>query len=1314
MPPPSISPSASSNSLSHSSSSNSFEMPSSAPATSKSDLPDVYREYEGLLLHDLFRKQARLTPDRVAIVDQDRRISYRDLDVLTDRLALWLIQRGAGPDKVVAIYMKKQLEYSISYIAILKAGAAYLPMDVAYPPDLVQMVVTDASPAAILTTPEYFSGQTFFTQVETFVFDQGWEGKVPPHSLPQIPGKLTWDNLAYVVYSSGTTGKPKGICCPHRGAVLSYAWRFQEYPYSSSPIEREACNVFFVWEMLRPLLRGQELHIVPDTTIYDVEKLPQFISKNAITRMLFTPSLLEAMLSASDVDLQLFKSLKLIILCGEVVTMSLRNKIRESIPGSSSRAPRIHNLYSISEAHDVAGSDLTDDAHIDLKRNFCPVGKLLPAVGVKILDESMNEVPPGVHGEIYITGPMLAREYLQRPDITAERFPMRGGQRVYRSGDVGYLVGRGLLEICGRCDSMVKVRGYSIELKAVQRAILELKQLVHDCVVIADGLPSDTDKTLLAFLVPADLSALRNEDNFLANMKKQIRTLLKRRLPFYMIPTHMEFLDSIPAERKVANIFKRVLGLKSDAIDTAEGFFDLGGNSLLTIPLLKDLSASFGGRKVLLEHIFAYPNITQLASFLEKPPEVEGEVRDLVQRNLDNEVELYAHSQVISINTRAFWRHVEVERLFKTRRVMLTGVTGFLGAFLAYELLRRTKAYVYCLVRAGEAGGTGAAPADACRSRVLKGLESYGLLTDEVRADVHHRLDAIVGDASLECLGLEEEDYTFLTQHIDVVIHAAAQVNLVYPYEALVPANVRGTSSIVSFCLSGKVKALHYVSTDAVFPSEGGSGRRTWSETTSLKSTWKELKTGYSQSKWVAEQLVLQAHENGLPGAIYRCGNISGHSESAAWNPKDSNLSIMQACVYAQAVPIVQGLELCFEMTPVDFVSRFVVSCVEDIRNCTNKVFHLIQPSPLSFQNFMTAAHRAGYTSLKAVHDVDEWVKLVELACSRSGHNPVTRETLLDLCWQHNQYDTDNVSSWLARIDANEESRSELALSQQYPQLTTELMAAYLSKLKLKWKLLPHVTPVGIVSPRALESKVVVVTGASGGIGQQICKTLSLHGAYIALVARRKERLVELEEEINSAGGRASSFQIDVTDAESVTAGVAAIAREFSSPIWGLVNSASMMQYQHLSCVDLTSWSAQVDLNCKGVLNMTGAIIPSLIAEGRGGHIINISSDAGRASFPGLAVYSATKHFVEAWARGLRQELALYGIRVTNIQPGDVKSELMMRDEQQACSLFGENSTKSQLDVSDVAEAVLYAMTRKASVAVNEILVEPTSSPLPG
>jgi len=230
---------------------------------------------------------------------------------------VWLQANGAGPDKIVPIYMGRQIEYVISYIAILKANAAYLPMDVAYPMDLVGMVMDDSDPCCMLLTPDYLpniSGR----DVPTFVFDAGWEERLPPAgSRPERNPDMTWNNLAYVVYSSGTTGQPKGICCPHRGAVLSYGWRSVRYPYGPD-VEREGCNVFFVWELLRPLINGQECWVIPDTVIYDVQKLPAFIKEHQITRMLFTPSLLEALLGEPGMDPSQYDSLRLIVLCGEV------------------------------------------------------------------------------------------------------------------------------------------------------------------------------------------------------------------------------------------------------------------------------------------------------------------------------------------------------------------------------------------------------------------------------------------------------------------------------------------------------------------------------------------------------------------------------------------------------------------------------------------------------------------------------------------------------------------------------------------------------------------------------------------------------------------------------------------------------------------------------------------------------------------------------------------------------------------------------------------------------------------------------------
>jgi thioester reductase-like protein len=343
-------------------------------------------------------------------------------------------------------------------------------------------------------------------------------------------------------------------------------------------------------------------------------------------------------------------------------------------------------------------------------------------------------------------------------------------------------------------------------------------------------------------------------------------------------------------------------------------------------------------------------------------------------------------------------------------------VPGFLGSFLLCEFLRLTRSYVYCLVRVAAVGGGGdATPAQACRDRVIKTLQSYGLYTEDIEAALSERMGILVGDAGLQNMGLDDDEYHFLTQHVDTVVHAAAIVNLMYPYDALVAGNVRGTSNVVSFCQSGKIKAIHYVSSDAVFPLAGDGTPRLESDT--LDDGWKALHSGYAQSKWVAEQLVRRALDSGLPGALYRCGNIGGHMTSGAWNSKDSNLTIIRACLLAQAVPVVEGLSLTIEATPVDFVSKFVVSCAENIRGSTNKTFHLIQPHHLRMEDLLEAAKRVGHANIKAVGSVKEWVNLVEVASASAGLQPVTEEVLLEICnLEKRVFSNDNVAAWLTKL----------------------------------------------------------------------------------------------------------------------------------------------------------------------------------------------------------------------------------------------------------------------------------------------------------
>jgi thioester reductase-like protein len=921
-----------------------------------------------------------------------------------------------------------------------------------------------------------------------------------------------------------------------------------------------------VWELLRPLINGQQLFVIPDTVIYDPVLLPQFLYDHKITRMLFTPSLLDSMLggytdgktgsslmTSHGVPTSKFASMKLIVLCGEVVTVALRNKCRDLIPTAA-----IHNLYSISECHDVSGSDLTQDSSLDLSRTFCPVGTCLPGVGIHILDEQLHEVPAGVHGEVYISGPTLARGYLRRPELTAERFvsmpsalnsppagahveftgeafagdnstSYAGVRKMYRTGDVGYLVGGGRLEICGRCDSMVKVRGYSIELRAVQMAIIEhCSRIVTDCLVIAEGDAADSDKIVVAYLVCSrnGVEAAGGQNV----VRKEIRAILKKRLPFYMIPTYFAFLDSIPVhptsgkldkkrlptvasiaaaaendsaddapktptECSLAELFLSVLSLpQTTKLDVTASFFDLGGHSLLTVPLLQGIEKATG-RKMSLSDLFQYPSVRTIAEIVDGGDATSA---TLGQTFVDLPAEVLVHNRGkdILMQIRAFWRHIEREHLYKICRVLLTGAAGFLGAFLVHRILKNSNSYILLLIRPPTGNNDkNLTPAEQCRARVWDNLMHYGLATSDVDSVDKHRIkisefdariNVLVGDTSLGGLGLESDDYAYLTQHIDVVIHAAAQVNLLYPYSALAGANVVGTAEIIDFCMMGKVKSLHYISSNAVLPVDAAASE-VFEEDTDLLPMSTRIQGGYAQTKWVAEQLVYKAMSGGLPAVVYRCGNLAGDSQSGAWNGKDSNLQFMRACVLAGAVPVFSldnETPLSFEMTSVDFVASFVVACVDNIRIASSKTFHLIQPqsSRCATRDFLRVAQEAGH-EIFAV-PLSEWI-----THQHPDARQFSAEEIVELFG-----DKVRVGHRLIEEQIRQLHKIGSLKADSYPLGDMSRMRSYFSLLTDKWALLPACPRVQCSTP--LEDRVVIVTGASSGIGESIARHLL--GMYIS------------------------------------------------------------------------------------------------------------------------------------------------------------------------------------------------------------------------
>ncbi len=926
---------------------------------------------ENALLHELFEDQACWTPRAPAIVGPWGTITYGELDRQTGRLAAYLRTLGVGPDVTVGVYMERRPEFVVACLAVLRAGGAFLPLELAYPSSMIEDVLTDAEPRVVVTSGEH--EDSLPEDQEKILLDGDWESTLP-QTEPSDGVRPTLDNLAFVSYSSGTTGKPKGIASPHRAPVRSYLWRFGLVDYGAKDVV--GCNVFFIWEMLRPLLRGGAICPIPDDVIYDPAALVGYLEKHGVTEVLFTPSLLEAVLDGGGEDLaQKLSALRTLWLNGEVVTKTLARRVLRLMPGK-----RIFNLYSISETHEISAGELEDLVE-SADSTYCPVGKPANPNNLYVLDEDARPVGEGVTGELYVGGEGLARGYVNLPEKTAERFvpdPFAGGDaRMYRSGDKARLLPDGNLEIMGRIDFMVKVRGYSIELGAVEAAIEE-RLAVTNCVVIAEG-EEGADKRLVAYLVPDSKDGANDgrhaewDIDLRTGHGPGIRRVLQDALPHYMIPAvyvqtealplqdatgkvDRENLPTPPArgasddaarqepalptdaprsekEERLARIFERVLLLERGYVRPEDDFFEAGGHSLAAAELVGRVEEAFGVRLATSE-LLENPTVAGLCDAIEARQKGEaGSETDEPDLGSETLLEPGIHPG---------GAREGVTRLSDAENVFLTGATGFLGAFLLDGLLSETEARVHCLVRPRHGGDPMSPLRDA--------LKRYGLWRPERAA----RVVPVPGDLAEPLLGLSEEDFDDLAGEVDLVIHAGAVVNLIYPYSALKPANVDGTREVLRLACRRKSKPVHHVSTNGVFPRGWGLCE----EDTDLDDLAGAQEDGYGRSKWVAEKLVSEAAGRGLPAVVYRPGNISGHGETGSSNPKDFLGAVISESVRTGSAPKIEGWRM--EMTPVDFVTGAILRLADD-PGAAGKTFHLANPEPPSAERVFGWIEKLGY-----------------------------------------------------------------------------------------------------------------------------------------------------------------------------------------------------------------------------------------------------------------------------------------------------------------------------------------------------------------
>lgn len=906
---------------------------------------------EDLTIPSLFRRAAERYGDRPAVYAGNDTLTFAELDLLGDKIACGLIGRGVKPGDYVAFMLKRDIRLIPTILGIAKSGAAFIPVDPAYPSERISYILENSCASCLISSPEITVSQNYAYADVDFLMEQTAERELLP--------KIRQEQPAYMIYTSGTTGRPKGVVLSHRGIANIV------HP-DNNPFNRDitrnchgivaigsVCFDISLFEWFVPLMNGLFVELGSEKAMVDAGELAAAILRHGADVLHCTPSHIAAYLANASFAGAL-GHVRAVLAAGEVLPGSLVKRLYHTY------GIRIYNGYGPTEA--TIGATITE-AGDDLS-----IGRPIANTGIVLLNGAGRPVPYGAVGEICVYGSGVGLGYHARPEETAAKYMVWNGMRLYRTGDRGYFLEDGRLIYRGRNDRQVKLRGLRIELSEIE-AVMGAFPGVTACSCIVHKI----DKTdhLVGFYTVSERETVETE---------KLKAYLKARLVSYMVPDVLKELAAMPQtpngktdqkaltaepvayertyrepvtprEKLMCSAFEKALELPRIGLD--DNFFELGGSSLSAVALLLQVEETMGLLQDQMEFgdVYQYPTPALL---LEK---------------LGQKKESDKGYDIGALDYRGFSEYLNTHTGNKAVRgylgnVLLTGASGYLGVHVLVDLLRRPElcGKIICL---GRSKGSRSA-----EKRVRSALFYYA--EEDFSENYGEKWAVVEGDITQpdlfleECAGSESAidavDQTGKTDkigRIDTIINCAADVSHFSYGDKLEKINTEGVKNLIRYALRKKALLCQISTISIAGMAEKNAGRESFGESDFYIG--QEIHNKYIYSKYMAEYALLRAAvDEGLRVKLMRVGNLQGRiSDGEFQMNKHSNAFTRQFASYVKIGAVPRSVyETCVNFSPVDETAHNIVSLAAVPEAAA---FHVYPPDEVRYAELFRGMERLGY-----------------------------------------------------------------------------------------------------------------------------------------------------------------------------------------------------------------------------------------------------------------------------------------------------------------------------------------------------------------